>query len=165
MPLMSRFRKDKKEEDDPLEGLDQADEEEGDEGLFMATSLKPGGAPSDDEPEAEQDEAGLDDLPEPSSAEGTPAEGGGEPAVDGGGGSAGGEDPPVQTVAAEVESSGAEDSSGSGDDALSLFRAETVESGAGHLTKDIEDVPIEELLADLRELRSILVSGDNNVEK
>ena len=53
----------------------------------------------------------------------------------------------VKTVAA---------SEGATDDLMSAFRGGAVESEASVLMKEIEDVPAEELLTDMRELMEIL---------
>jgi hypothetical protein len=50
---------------------------------------------------------------------------------------------------------GGEEQAGA-DDLLAAFRDTATDSSVGDLTKEIDDVPIEELLAGLREVRSML---------
>ncbi len=163
MPLMSRFRKDHKADDDPLDGMQDAEEEE-EEGLFMPT--KPGleGAGLGQGPAVQEGAGETDELLETSPVESLPldpaepsTEGSTDPdeeeeAVEGGG-------PEVQIVPAGAEGSGQ-----SGDDPLALFRASAAESGLGDLTGEIEDVPVDELLAELRELRAMLVPGQTSAD-
>lgn len=162
MPLMSRFRKDKQDDEDPLAGIEEEAEEE-EEGLFMSTKLTPGGAPSDEGEAGEDDVDGdVEDLLEtaraedaaiaqdvaPDAEDADAGEGSEEAAGDGGG-----DGPVIQTAAASPV-----------DDALSLFRAEASTSDIGELTKHVEDVPIEELLAELRELRALLAIRPTGAE-
>ncbi len=162
MPLMSRFLKDKKGDEDPLDDMQEAEEE--DEGLFMPTKLRPGGGEQDQDPAAQGGGGGIDELLEASSAE-NPLGEAAEPSTEGdadpaeAGEDVEGDGPAVQTVSA-----GGEGSDQSGDDPLSLFRSSAAESSAGNLTKDIEDVPVEELLAELRELRAMLVSNQTSAD-
>ena len=57
---------------------------------------------------------------------------------------------------AEQASAKGEEGSGAEDDLLSAFRNVGPVTGATELTKEIEDVPIDGLLAELREIRSML---------
>ena len=164
MPIMSRFRKDKKDGEEP-DGA-EGDLKEGEEaGLFMANSSQ------QDQPAAEEGQAEVDDLSEASSGEATTlGEGSSEQADDLVA------ETPAPTTEAEADSSEsprpstAEEtkpaaptnvqtvaaSEGATDDLMSAFRGGTVESEASTLMKGIEDVPAEELLTDMREIMEIL---------
>lgn len=164
MPIMSRFRKDKKDGEEP-DGA-EADLKEGEEaGLFMANSSQ------QDQPAAEEEQAEADDLLEASSGEAaTLGEGSSEKADDLV------SETPAPTTEAEADTSesprpSTEEetkpaaptnvktvaaSEGATDDLMSAFRGGTVESEVSTLMKDIEDVPAEELLTDMREIMEIL---------
>jgi hypothetical protein len=126
MSFMSRFRKEKGDED----AFDDEPAEDEGAGLFMNPSPRPEGAP--DQIEAPQAEAAQE--PEEPPAQETP-----EAA----------EAAPVPTAEAEAEAP-------AGDDPLALFRSMHTESEASDLTRDMDDVSAEELLAELRELRAML---------
>lgn len=164
MPLMSRFLKDKKEDEEP-EGT-EAELEEGEEaGLFMANSSQ------QDQPAAEGSQAEADDLLEASSGEAaSPGAGSAEQADDLV------SETPVPTTEAEADSSEsprpstAEEtepaavmnvktvpaSEGATDDLMSAFRGGAAESETSTLMKDLEDVTADELLADMREIMELL---------
>jgi len=124
----------KKKKDDELEAA--ALEEGDDEGLFMPQIPR-----GPDETDVDLDEAAPVKLRPVTTAE---AEAGVE--VD---------DSPEtpETPATQKEPEPDESSS---DDPLSLFRAAQVEDDEGNIAKEIEDVPIDEVLADARELRALL---------
>ncbi len=124
----------KKKKDDELEAA--ALEEGDDEGLFMPQIPR-----GPDETDVDLDEAAPVKLRPVTTAE---AEAGVE--VD---------DSPEtpETPATQKEPEPDESSS---DDPLSLFRAAQVEDDEGNIAKEIEDVPIDEVLSDARELRALL---------
>ena len=128
MPLMSRFRKEKGNEDDEIDALLGDDENAG---MFMTTGPQRA---------APVDEAGatlaVEDGAEPEVA----------PAVE----------EPVAIAPSEEASAPAAEQAASGDDPLALFRSMQVVTETGGLTEDLEDVSAEELLAELRELQSML---------
>ena len=180
MPFLSKFRKNKKDAEKaeaPLEKLDDVEEE----GLLVSTDVaaQPAAEPARpsleqpaDEPEApdKAETPGIvpdDPMAEAASAgESAPATANGpaEPAndvdpmpaalgdqstpagdaapADG----AGGADP---VVARESEDSGSSD-------ALGLFRDADVESESSGFTQYVEDISIEDLMKELRELRNML---------
>ena len=164
MPIMSRFRKDKKDDEEP-DGT-EAELEEGEEaGLFMANSSQ------QDQPAAEGGQAEADDLLEASSGE----------AASPGAGSAEQTDDlvsetPAPTTEAEADSSEsprpstAEEtkpaapmnvktvaaSEGATDDLMSAFRSGPAESEASALMKEIEEVTADKLLTDMREIMELL---------
>ena len=152
----------------------RSDEE--DMGLFMsAPGLTPQSAPGlgpppaladadgapaaqEQEPPAELTEATVDEAPSLPLAEGGAA---GERAV---GESVAEDKPPAQDEAAGAAGAPAEfhvaaadgGSQGAGDDLLAAFREGTHDSEYSALTKEIDDVPAQELLAEARELRAML---------
>ena len=173
MPIISRFRKDKKDDEEPAGS--EAELEEGEEaGLFMANSSQ------QDEAAAEGGQAEADDLIGASSGEGaSPAAGSAKQAEDLV------SETPVPTTEVEADSSESprpsiagetqpaadadettpttpmnvktvSASEGATDDLMSAFRSGAAEAEATGLMKEIEDVPIEELLTDLREMMEIL---------
>ena len=157
--FISRFLKHKSDEEAIEETATILSDGE-DEGLFMATSIQ-GERPALETPAAEPSvpaeapssigsdlgpEASVSDDAGPASSE--------EPAA-------------AETMAPEPEeaSSGpntgevvqaSPPAPGGGDDALSMFRDAVVENENTDLTKELEDVPVGELLAELREIRKLL---------
>jgi hypothetical protein len=143
--------------------------DEDDMGLFMSA---PGPAPQsapdlgppaalaveDQEEPAELTEATVNEAPALPLAEGESA---GERAA---GESVAEDQPPAQDEAAVAGGAPAEfhiaaadgGSQGAGDDLLAAFREGTHDSEYSALTKEIDDVPIQELLAEARELRAML---------
>lgn len=162
--FMPRFLKSKKDEVAPgatEETLEQGEEE----GLLMSTRLEParpaeeveppavaeqeqGQAETDDLLESAQDETAVDSpaqAPQDAAASPDPLEASAE------------QETPATAEPAEQESTpGEETSDEADDDPLAAFRSVGEESGASDLTKEIEDIPIEELLASAREVRSML---------
>lgn len=128
MPLMSRFRKDKGNEDDEIDAL-LGDGENG--GMFMTTGAQR---------EAPVDEAGA----------ALAVEDGAEPEV------APHVEEPDAIAPSEEASAPASEEAASGDDPLALFRSMQVVTETGGLTEDLEDVSAEDLLAELREVQSML---------
>lgn len=130
MPLMSRFRKKEDEQDDlGLEGLEEEDEEAG---LLLSALPQEELPPASAEPEA----AGGEPEDEAAAlAEETPAEG----------------SAPTFEVAAE--------GSPGGDDLLAAFRESTATTELADLAWEIEEVPIEELLREARDLHALLTGG------
>jgi hypothetical protein len=126
MPL---FRKDKAKDEEDIDAL-LADGENA--GMFMTTSV--------------QQEADAGGAEEPADADGE-------------------QGPAVNIVTPEAAPAAAEqppeagapaEETPAGDDPLSLFRSMQVVTDSSGLTSDMEDVPVEELLAELRELQSML---------
>lgn len=138
MPLLRR----RKQEDVLEEEVDDLlDESEG--GLLMSTvgqaaeQERPLGAEGG-EPDGlagmATEEAPADEVAEGEAAPGAASDGG-PPA-------------PLHMVSAEEPSSD--------DDPLAAFKDMTVHGGLGHLTDDMEDIEIADLVADLREVRGML---------
>jgi hypothetical protein len=128
MPLM-RFRKDKGNEDEEVDALLGDDESAG---MFMSTGAQAEAAADAEEPVAP-------DRPGPAVTVVTPQ--GAAPEAT--------EEVPPEATAPVAEAPSA-------DDPLSLFRSMQVVTEASGLTSDLEDVSVEELLAELREVRSML---------
>ena len=183
MPLLSRFGKGKKNEE-ASEPLEQNEEEE--EGLLIATdarqsapetgeSVPVAGSDGAPEPEVVEDElfaaaqasapaaapgdaeaaeASLDADAEESSAEAPTGSDSLDAEV--------GDDllEASAEVSTESASSGADPltggSGGGGDGSLDLFRDIEEESDLSHLLEGIEEIPIDELLAELREVQAML---------
>lgn len=79
----------------------------------------------------------------------------------GGAGKAGRAQAPANTSDGSTEQESGEEQEGSAaekDDLMSMFRATARASGATELTKEIEDVPIDRLLSELREVHGMLPS-------
>ena len=168
MPLLSRFKKGKASSDD--EAL--ADVEE-DEGLLIATGDQQDGSEAQPDQEeapeaalAESPAAGEENAPdEQADAEEAAAE---EAAAE----EAAAEEADVSKEVAEDSSPDAADAQaetdeGEGaaeDDLLSAFREADTVTEYGDLTKDIEDIPITQLLEDARELRSMLPNVEGEGE-
>ena len=130
MPLFGRKKKDKKEE----EGADiEAPEEDG---LFMAqgsdAEAPAAAAPADGE--ATSDLVPDDDAPDLS-------------VLDGGSEEAESAEAPVEAPAAEESNA---------DDLLSAFEDDETYGDLADLVKDLEDVPMAELMEDLRQIRTTL---------
>ena len=164
MPLMSRFRKDKKD-DAEAAGTDAGLEEDKDAGLFMASSSQP------DQPAAEAAPAEADDLLEASSGEtASPEAGSDEQAEDSASETpspttedeAGASESPRPSTAEETTPAAdpivktVAASEGATDDLMSAFRNVGDEVEASGLMKEVEDVSIDELLADMREIVELL---------
>jgi hypothetical protein len=170
---MSRFRKDKKDDEEP-DGT-EAELEEGEEaGLFMASN------PQQDEPAAEGGQAEADDLIAASPGEAaSPGSGSAEQAEDLVSGTpvptteveADSSESPRPSIAGETTPAADADettptteikvktvpaSEGATDDLMSAFRSGPAESEATGLMKEIEDVSMDELLADMREIVELL---------
>ena len=129
----------------PLFGSKKKKEQQGtnidapeEDGIFMARASEAptsdGAKPSD----GESVEPELSDL-EPTNEEET------EPALDSDEATA---ETPAAAAKAENESSA--------DDILAAFEDDETEEDLTEITKDLEDVPIADLLADLREIRAML---------
>lgn len=143
---MSLLRRNKKNEEEEIETADDMLDDGEAGSMFMSASGTPeAAAPESEESDVEGDEAdpaaaeavdGLvpdEELPE------------GEPAAEGEGDAADKTQVEVQTV-----------SGGGEDDALALFGEVAGHSGLGDLAEDLEEMSIEELMADLREVRGML---------
>jgi hypothetical protein len=128
MSFMSRFRKDKDSDEDEFDAMLSDDENAG---MFMTT----GGGPAVAEPAGEMDVA---ESQEPDASLTTL------------------QAPADEEPEAEVTSEAADEDPGSDDDPLALFRSMQVVTESSGLAAEIEDIPAEELLAELRELRSML---------
>ena len=182
MPFMSRFRKPKKD-DDVLEGIDAALDEDEEAVLLMPIGSRPGalladaGVPADTpdagtltsadtqpaDGEASQPQAMEDDLMATIQTGETAPSPGPEPSDAGAASDLvndASEAQPldaggtqVQTVKIDEESSGV-----NMDDLLSAFRDDATTGHASALTAGLEDVPMRELLTGLREVRSLLGS-------
>lgn len=132
MPLMSRFRKEKGNDDDEIDALLGDDENAG---MFMTTGPQR---------EAPVDEAGaalaVEDGAEPDAPAVVQVTDASSPAA-----------APAEEAAAPAAEEAVPD-----DDPLALFRSMQVVTETGGLTEDLEDVSAEELLTELRELQSML---------
>lgn len=152
--MLSRFKKNKKDEGS-LDASETLEEE--DEGLFMSAGEQDGATTSDDgasagmasqPPDVLQDSA-LEDA-QPSAEEGdnnlaAPATPSPESSA--------------ENEEADTEEAGSEDgsaSSGGGDDLLSAFRDAEAMSDTSGLLKGVEDVSMDEILAELREVREMM---------
>lgn len=152
MPL---FGKKKNEEAGQGGDIEAAEED----GLLMSTR---GAAPAAEheaapEPEAEMPAAGPSDE----TADGMSAEAAPDGEVRDGESAEGEEDDDPASFAAKAES---EEETGD-DDLLSMFKDDESHGELAELTKDLDDVPIADLLAELREIRSTLppdVAGDES---
>jgi hypothetical protein len=142
MSFFARFLGDRKQPEDPLAGFD-AEAEEQAEGLFMQPAMPTAAAPAfgpsvafQGEPAAVPDEpAAFEPAPaEPANILPFPA------------------DPEPQTEAAAA----AEEVSPEANDILSAFSASHQSGELGELAKEIEDVPVDELVTQLQELREIM---------
>ena len=162
--MLSRFRKNKKDD----EGLDDALEGGEEEGLLMSTAGKEG-APAADADEAPASQAAVDELMNSASSGGAASdEDAGDDLLDAAAGEAGSKEPGAsddllatasqspaaeETPAADLESGGGGD--GGSDDFLSAFRDTEVESDNSDLLKGIEDITMEEILTEAREVRAL----------
>ena len=150
MSPLSPFRKSKKD-DDPLDVSDESLESAEEEGLFMKTggqadsgdeqrAVEP--APPQDEVETDGPADAADDLEEAAA---------GDPATS---------DPvAIPSAGAVAELSGVKTVSLGDDstkDMLSAFHDDGAEDVAGPLTKGLEDIPIADILSELREVRAML---------
>ena len=179
--FISRFRKPKSDEES-VDGADAMLSEGEDEGLLMATSLqseRPANKTRSEEPSLSAEapsspesaldaEAGMLDELDLAAQEDKPLPE--EPS-----------DPldSAQTMTLEpagdlqnVESGASAEeqadplAAGGADDAFSLFRDAVAESENTDLTRDLEDIPISEILADLREIRQLLgIEGEPAAEE
>ena len=179
MPLLSKFRKsaeDKTEEEPSVE----ADEEDG---LLISVEKESPAAANEPSSEATADEASasqadVDDLlaaatqgvsaeaapqeetddlmaaAQGESAEAQPAE-----AAPAGAAPATREAPSVEPAGSE-----AEDGEAAFDDPLAAFRDDEVESDISYLTKDIEEISMEELLIGLRQVHALMKDAGNAAE-
>ena len=167
MPIMSRFRKDKKDDEEP-DGSEAELGEDEEAGLFMASSSQ------EDESAAKEGQAEADDLIAASPGAGSAAQaedlvaGTPAPTTEE---EADSSESPRPSIAGETTPAADADetppatelnvktvpaSEGATDDLMSAFRSGPAESEASGLMKEIEDVPIDELLADMREIMEIL---------
>lgn len=166
MSFLSRFFKPQPEDDDPLQGLDDTSAE--DEGLFIggeAQSPQQGaGGPVPSRPEtAESEEADADADVWPEAAGSEAAQAAEPPAAEPPAAEPEGPqaDEPLDQDAAPTEPSAEEPqeeapSAPDSDDPLSMFRSSARDLGATELTKGLEDIPIDDVLNDLREVRGML---------
>ena len=176
MRFLSRFKKGQAE-DDAVEALEAGEEE----GLLMATEGRPR-ASTEDETAAQAEDLDSQDTPggaavaaDSAGTDQPQAEGGDLRATPGGeaaSDTANASEPaglPVDAPAASAEeqpdptAQATEGESGPGesvadpdDDPLAAFRGAVVESDESYLTKGIEDVPIADLVAEVREVRNML---------
>lgn len=164
MPFLSKLRKGKKDEEDLEETEESLDPGE-EEGFLMSTGGQRGASgevetTATDQENAAQQQAAPDDLLE--AAEGGAAPGDvrpyreGQPQIDDMVEAAGGEQPAPAAKSVELQSISVESSDGADDPLMAAFRDSTVASDVGDLTQDIEDISVEELVAELREVRSML---------
>jgi len=131
--MFGKGKKDKDGEDAALAAL--AAEEAG---LLISTGPQWDGAQQEQQAPADASVAGaeLADPGEPS-AEAQP-------------------DPGAEPAAAEPAADEPAAAEPAADDPLALFRAVVADTSAGDLTKEIDDVPMEALMEELREIRSML---------
>ena len=159
MPFMSRFRKSgKEEEEDPEDAELIGDIEE--EGLLVATG------PARAQPPAEKTPDPADELvaaAEPATVGEAEAQAGPDAA---GPAATATDAPPAPDPAAEAapEETESEEAPASDDDALALFRGSGAETKASSLSSEVEDVPAEELVVQLREIRELLKLPDQGAE-
>ncbi len=181
MSFISRLLKLIMTEETPEEETEKLLAQSAEEGLFMSTGREPEGASqagaTAGRQEATQPRAETDDALETaeSSAEGSAPEGPEEPEAAGqaqedadegkvaasgssGAATADSAQSSADTVGGSAEQASAkgEEGSGADDDLLSAFRSVGPVTGVTDLTKEIEDVPIEGLLAELQEIRGML---------
>lgn len=181
MSLISRLQKLILNEE-PSEEMEVTMEEGEQDGLFMATGREPAGSPRENEQAIEgldSDTLGLADASQGDAAKGAPEarrprtgtgdspEGAGEELAASAAEAV--EDleamaqPQADTDAGQVAASGESGEEQEGpaakkDDLMSMFRATARTSGMTDLTKEIEDVPIDRLLSELREVHGMLPS-------
>lgn len=129
----------------PLFGSKKKKEQQGtnieapeEDGIFMARSSEASTSDEAKPSDGESVEPELSDLESANEGETEPASDADEATAE----------PPAAAAKAEDESSA--------DDLLAAFQDDETEGDVTDLTKDLEDVPIADLLADLREIRAML---------
>jgi hypothetical protein len=151
MSFFSRFLGDRKQEDDPLAGFDVEGEEQA-EGLFMQAGpsrpAEPAFGPSvafQDAAAAPGEPAGALEPKPPAAPDNVVAfQVAAEPETRAGDG-----EPAAEATADEEVSTGA-------NDILAAFSASHSSGELGELAKEVDDVPVDELVTQLRELREIM---------
>jgi hypothetical protein len=150
MSFFSRFLGDKKQEDDPLAGLDVEGEEQA-EGLFMQAGpsgpAEPAFGPGvafQDAAAAPGDPAGALE-PEPQAAPDNVVAF-----------QVAAEPDPQADAGSAPEAAAEEEVSPEANDILAAFSASHSSGELGELAKEVDDVPVDELVAQLRELREIM---------
>jgi len=162
MSFMSRFLKSgkEKEEEEDLEDAELIGDLE-DEGLLVSTG------PVRAQPAAEEAAGPEDELLAAAAQPATvgEAEAQAELAAAAADEPAAVADAPAEPEpAVEAEPEKVEESSENDDDPLALFRTSATETKASGLTSEVEDVPVEDLVADLREIRELLKLPDQGAE-